>query len=123
MLQDMGADAVIEEKDGKTVSIIDILTELGTQKGFEVEAGKDYGAGPIDVVWHIAIHPALRDLICGFIVIKPLAQTLNEAVARGEVKRREDFEDDQSWQEYRYLSKISVMNRLYRDNQLPWVLE
>lgn len=33
--------------------------------------------------------------------MKPLAQTLNEAVARGEVKRREDFEDDQSWQEYR----------------------
>jgi hypothetical protein len=78
-----------------------ILTELETQKGFEVEAGKDSGAGLIDVVWHIAIPPALRDLTCGFIVMKPLAQTLNEAVARDEVKRREDFEDDQSWQEYR----------------------
>jgi hypothetical protein len=33
--------------------------------------------------------------------MKRLAQTLNEAVARGGVKRREDFEDDQSWQEYR----------------------
>jgi hypothetical protein len=75
--------------------------ELGRQRGFEVEAGKDYGAGPIDVVWNIAIHPALRDLTCRFIVMKPLAETLNEAIARGEVKRREDFEDDRSWQEYR----------------------
>jgi hypothetical protein len=66
--------------------------ELGRQKGLEVEAGKkDYGARPIDVVWHVKIHPALRDVSCGFIVMKPLAETLNEALARGEVKRREDF--------------------------------
>jgi hypothetical protein len=75
--------------------------ELGRQKGFEVEAGKkDYGAGPIDVVWKIKIHPALRDITCGFIIAQPLAKTLNEAIAKGDVKRREDFEDDQSWQEY-----------------------
>jgi hypothetical protein len=85
----------------KTVSIIDILTEPRTQKEFEVEAGKKIRCRRTNryVVWHIAIHPALRDLTCGFIVMKPLAQTLNEAVARGEVKRRKDFEDDQSWQE------------------------
>jgi hypothetical protein len=75
--------------------------ELGRQKGFEVEAGKkDYDAGPIDVVWKIKIHPALRDITCGFIIAQPLAKTLNEAIAKGDVKRREDFEDDQSWQEY-----------------------
>jgi hypothetical protein len=107
MLQDMAAEgSIVEEKDSdsaakKIASKIEVLMELGRQKGFEVEAGKDYGAGPIDVVWHIATHPALRDLTCGFIVMKPLAETLNEAIARGEVKRREDFEDDQSWQEYR----------------------
>ncbi|MDQ4012930.1 MAG: hypothetical protein M3146_04305 [Thermoproteota archaeon] len=76
------------------------MMELGRQKGFEVEAGKDYGAGSIDVVWHIKIHPALRDITCRFIITQLLAKTLNEAIARGEVKRREDFEDDQSWQEY-----------------------
>ena len=107
MLQDMAAEgSIVEEKDSdsaakKIASTIQVLMELGRQKGFEVEAGKDYGAGPIDVVWHIATHPALRDLTCGFIVMKPLAETLNEAIAMGEVKRREDFEDDQSWQEYR----------------------
>lgn len=38
--------------------------------------------------------PALRDITCGFIIAQPLAKPLNEAIARGEVKRREDFEDD-----------------------------
>src|ERR671922_2359710 len=104
MLQDMAVNgSVIEETDRdsakKIASTIDVLMELGRQKGFEVEAGKDYGAGPIDVVWHIKIHPALKDITCGFIIVKPLAKTLTEAVARGEVRKREDFEDDQSWQE------------------------
>jgi hypothetical protein len=90
-----------EKENDKITATTNVLAELGRQKGFQVETKKDYGAGPIDVVWHIAVHPALRDLTCGFIVMKPLAETLNEAVARAEVKRREDFEDDQSWQEYR----------------------
>jgi hypothetical protein len=106
MLQDMAATgSIVDEKDSdsakKIASTIEVLMELGRQKGFEIEAGKDYGAGPIDVVWHIKIHPALRDITCGFIIAQPLAKTLNEAIARGEVRRREDFEDDQSWQEYR----------------------
>ncbi len=89
MLQDMAARGpVIDEKNSdsatkKIASTIEGLKELGRHKGFEVEAGKDYGAGPIDVVWHIATHPALRNLTCGFIVMKPLAETLNEAIARG----------------------------------------
>jgi hypothetical protein len=106
MLQHMAAaGCIVDEKDSdgakEIASIIEVIMELGRQKGFEVEAGKDYGAGPIDVVWHFKIHPALRDISCGFIIGQPLAKTLNEAIARGEVKRREDFEDDQSWQEYR----------------------
>lgn len=101
MLQDMAATGSVidEEKDSnsaakKIASTIEVLMDLGRQKGFEVEAGKDYGAGPIDVVWHMKIHPALRDITCGFIIVQPLAKTLNEAIVRGEVKRREDFEDD-----------------------------
>src|SRR5919108_709845 len=106
MLEDMAAGSIIEESkkdddDGRTASIIDILMELGRQKGFEVEARRDYGAGPIDVVWHIKIHPALKNITCGFIIARPLAKTLNEAVSKGEVRKREDFEDDQRWQEYR----------------------
>ena len=98
MLQDMAApdSFVAEEKDSesakKIVSTIEVLMELGRQKGFDVEADKDYGAGPIDVVWHIKIHHALRDITCGFIIAKPLAKTLGEAIARGEVRKREDFE-------------------------------
>jgi hypothetical protein len=106
MLQDMAATgSIVDEKDSdgakKIASIIEVMMELGRQKGFEVEAGRDYGAGPIDVVWHIKIHPVLRDITCGFIIAKPLAKTLSKAVARGEVKKREDFEDDRSWQAYR----------------------
>ncbi len=109
MLEDMAdTGSLIDEQkknsnsvDMKIASTIEVLMELGRQKGFEVEAGKDYDAGSIDVVWHIKTHPALRDIPCGFIIAKPLAKTLNEAVAIGEVRKREDFEDDQSWQEYR----------------------
>lgn len=50
----------IDEKNSdsakKIVSKIEVLMELGIQKGFEVEAGKDYGVGPIDVVWHMKIY-------------------------------------------------------------------
>jgi hypothetical protein len=108
MLQDMAAapdSFVAEEKGGesakKIASTIEVLMELGRQKGFDVEADKDYGAGPIDVVWHIKIHHALRDITCGFIIAKPLAKTLAEAIVRGEVRKREDFESEASWQEYR----------------------
>ena len=61
----MGATtgSVIDEKKSdsakKIASTIEVLMELGGQKGFEVEAGKDYGAGPVNVVWHMKIHPAL----------------------------------------------------------------
>src|ERR671925_342459 len=117
MLQDMSdMGSIVDEKDRnsaakKIASTIKVIMELGRQKGFEVEAGKDYGAGPIDVVWHIKIHPALKDITCGFIIVKPLAKTLTEAVARGEVRKREDFEDDQSWQEYRD-KEVTYLNHI-----------
>jgi hypothetical protein len=104
MFEDIAAGSAIEkskENDGRTASIIDVLMELERQKGFEVEAPKDYGAGSIDVVWHIKIHSALRDITCGFIIARPLAKTLNEAAFKGEARKHEDFEDEASWQEYR----------------------
>jgi hypothetical protein len=48
---------------------LDTIIRMGEEKGFEVEHGVDYGAGPINVVWNINIHPALPDIKCGFVVI------------------------------------------------------
>jgi hypothetical protein len=45
------------------------LTEAGEKKGFEVEQDADYGAGPVDVVWNINVHPALPNIKFGFIVL------------------------------------------------------
>src|SRR5919109_1127226 len=49
---------------------LDTIVRMGEEKGFEVEHGVDYGAGPINVVWNINIHPALPDIKCGFVVIE-----------------------------------------------------
>ena len=45
------------------------LIEAGEEKGFEVEQDADFGAGPIDVVWNINVHPALPNIKFGFIVL------------------------------------------------------
>jgi len=45
------------------------LIEAGEEKGFEVEQDAEYGAGPIDVVWSINVHPALPNVKFGFIVL------------------------------------------------------
>src|SRR5215210_69483 len=45
------------------------LIEAGEMKGFEVEQDTDFGAGPIDVVWNINVHPALPNVKFGFIVL------------------------------------------------------
>ncbi len=45
------------------------LIEAGEEKGFEVEQDVDYGAGPIDLVWNINVHPALPNIKFGFIVL------------------------------------------------------
>ncbi len=43
------------------------LIRAGQEKGFEVEQGIDYGAGPIDVVWSIKAHSALPNIKFGFV--------------------------------------------------------
>jgi len=59
------------------------IVEAGKDKGFEIVQGIDYGAGPIDVVWSINVHPALPDIRCGFIAL------------RSEERGSQDTEDNQ----------------------------
>jgi hypothetical protein len=59
------------------------ILETGKDKGFEIVHGIDYGAGPIDVVWSINVHPALPDIRCGFIAL------------RSEEEGSQDTEDNQ----------------------------
>jgi hypothetical protein len=46
------------------------LTNIAKDKGFGIEQNKDYGSGPIDLVWNIDIHPALPKIKCGFVVLR-----------------------------------------------------
>jgi hypothetical protein len=46
------------------------LIDMAKEKGFDTEQNKDYGAGPVDLVWNIDIHPALPKIKCGFIVLR-----------------------------------------------------
>ncbi len=39
---------------------VERLINTGEEKGFEVEQDVDYGAGPVDIVWNINVHPALQ---------------------------------------------------------------
>lgn len=34
---------------------VELVVKAGNARGFEVEESKDYGAGPIDIVWKIPI--------------------------------------------------------------------
>lgn len=46
------------------------IVSSGQEKGFAVEQGRDYGAGPVDVVWKINVHPTLPEIRCGFIALR-----------------------------------------------------
>ena len=49
---------------------IDVLISVIEERGFEVERNKDSGAGPIDAVCKINIHPSLPAIRCGFILLR-----------------------------------------------------
>src|SRR5215208_4244158 len=49
---------------------LDALIDMGEEKGFKLERDVDYGAGPIDRVWNVNVHPALPNIKCGFVVLK-----------------------------------------------------
>src|SRR5215216_5410119 len=62
---------------------LDALISIAEERGFEVEENKDIGAGPVDVVFKINIHPSLPAINCGFIVLK------------SEERGSKDYEDNQ----------------------------
>jgi hypothetical protein len=49
---------------------LDALISLAEERGFEIEQNKDVGAGPVDVVFKINIHPSLPSINCGFMVLR-----------------------------------------------------
>jgi hypothetical protein len=51
-------------------SDLDALVGMLEERGFEVEQNKDSGAGLIDIVCKINVHPSLPAINCGFIVLK-----------------------------------------------------
>jgi hypothetical protein len=51
-------------------SNLEPLISISKEKGFEIEQNKDYGAGTIDLIWNIDIHPALPKIKRGFVVLR-----------------------------------------------------
>jgi hypothetical protein len=49
---------------------LDVIISTLEERGFEVEQNKDSGAGLIDIVCKINVHPSLPAINCGFIVLK-----------------------------------------------------
>lgn len=49
---------------------LDRLVGAGEERGFEVQRDIDFGAGPIDIVWNIGVHPALPEIKCGFVMLE-----------------------------------------------------
>ncbi|MFL6400206.1 MAG: hypothetical protein ACJ72J_11600 [Nitrososphaeraceae archaeon] len=57
-------------RSGKSDNTLEPLITIAKEKGFETEENKDYGFGPIDLVWNITTHPALPKIKCGFVVLR-----------------------------------------------------
>jgi hypothetical protein len=59
-----------ELNQNKENANLDALISLAEERGFEIEQNKDIGAGPVNLVFKINIHPSLPSINCGFIVLK-----------------------------------------------------
>jgi hypothetical protein len=68
---EMTSEEMIKQQD-MDVRDSDLDALIGTleERGFEVEQNKDSGAGVIDIVCKINVHPSLPVINCGFIVLK-----------------------------------------------------
>jgi hypothetical protein len=73
------AQEVMKEKIRDNKSILDRrfqdnmvpgLLKMSKKYGFKADVNKDYGFGPIDLVWNIRFHPILEPLKCGFVKLK-----------------------------------------------------
>jgi hypothetical protein len=63
-------DSPKTHSDNSISSNLEPLINMANEKGFEIEQDKDYGAGTIDLIWNIDIHPALPKIKCGFVVLR-----------------------------------------------------
>ena len=59
-----------KQNNNNTDNRLDSLISIAREKGFETQQNKDYGAGPIDLVWNITTHPALPKIKCGFVILR-----------------------------------------------------
>ena len=84
-----------ERSETVNSSKLEPLINIAKEKGFGTERNKDYGFGPIDLVWNITTHPALPKIKCGFVVL------------RAEERGAKDSEDNQySLRKYRKLQCV-----------------
>ena len=65
---------------------LDPLIKTLKKNRFEVQQNKDFGAGQIDLVCKIAIHPSLPPINCGFIILRS----------------EEEGEGDKDWQDNQF---------------------
>ena len=61
-------DQKTNSNNNDVVVSLEPLLNIAKKKGFEIEQNKDFGFGPIDMVWTIDIHPALPKIKCGFVI-------------------------------------------------------
>ena len=76
----------VEVEQGDQNIRLDSIIQTLEEKGFEIEQNKDYGAGLIDLVCKVSIHPSLPSINCGFIILRR-----SEEGGRGS----KDWEDNQ----------------------------
>src|SRR5919199_2856017 len=60
----------VQIRNGNSDNSLEPLFTIAREKGFGTEENKDYGAGPIDLVWNITTHPALPKIKCGFVILR-----------------------------------------------------
>ena len=69
MARSESGEKQVQIRNDNTDNSLEPLVTIAKEKGFETEENKDYGAGPIDLVWNITTHPALPKIKCGFVVL------------------------------------------------------
>jgi hypothetical protein len=57
-------------RQGFLIDTVEGLTKIAKSYGIKSEANKDYGFGPIDLVWNIKFHPVFEPISCGFVQLK-----------------------------------------------------
>jgi hypothetical protein len=66
-IEKQGSNSTIGKSENLS---LDSFISMAGEKGFEVEENKDYGAGALDLVYKVSIHPGLATINCGFTVLR-----------------------------------------------------